>query len=104
MQQLRSVRPHEYNIIMLWAICCICFFRFTAQAAPDFDQSLHMSITDVAVDCPIPRQTPPSTSQDGLVRGGHIRLPGENQQEVLPNCSPTYLYPGENDDTWQAIP
>ena len=96
LSQLRSLwlsRAHEYNIIMLWAVCCTCFFGFfrmgelTANRATEFDPMRHISISDIAVDV----ASKPSmielmlkcSKTDQLGRGARIYL-GRTNTELCP--------------------
>ena len=53
---LWSRRPHDFDIIMVWAACCMafgCFFRFgeiTVPSASGYDPQQHLSFGDVSVD------------------------------------------------------
>ena len=60
MQQIKEnllKRPHDYNNILMWAICCTAFFgflrcsEFTVPKETDYDPNVHLSYADVAVDC-----------------------------------------------------
>ena len=58
LRQLKSLwKPHatEYKFIMLWAVCCTCFFGFfrsgeITTSTSHYDPSIHLSIQDIALD------------------------------------------------------
>ena len=59
LRKLRALwTPHllEYHYIMLWAVCCTCFFGFfrsgelITPSAEAFDPQVHLSIQDLSVD------------------------------------------------------
>lgn len=61
-QILREIRAlwwskaDDYDTIMLWAACCLCFFGFfrmgeiTSPSATGFDPATHLMVADIAVD------------------------------------------------------
>ena len=57
-RQLKSLwKPHatQYKFIMLWAVCCTCFFGFfrsgeITTSTSHYDPSIHLSIQDIALD------------------------------------------------------
>jgi len=60
MQQIKELlmkNPHNYQHILIWAVCCIAFFRFlrcsefTVPNEQDYDPNVHLSYDDVVVDC-----------------------------------------------------
>ena len=64
LSRLRDVwapRANERDIVMLWTACCLAFFGFqrsgelTVQSVQAFDSSVHLTVSDVAVDS---RQNP----------------------------------------------
>ena len=54
--KLRSVWERLYDHIMLWAVCCTCYFGFLrsgeicSPSQKDFDAPTHLSYSDIAVD------------------------------------------------------
>ena len=60
MQQIKELllkSPHDYNSILMWAVCCTAFFgflrcsEFTVPKEQDYDPNVHLSYADVAIDC-----------------------------------------------------
>jgi len=60
MQQIKELlmkNPHNYQHILIWAVCCTAFFgflrcsEFTVPTEQDYDPNVHLSFADVAVDC-----------------------------------------------------
>ena len=60
MQQIKVFllkSPHDYNSILMWAVCCTAFFgflrcsEFTVPKEQDYNPTVHLSYADVAVDC-----------------------------------------------------
>ena len=49
--------PHSYDIILLWATCCIAFFgflrcsEFTVPSIQEYNPSAHLSFDDVSINC-----------------------------------------------------
>ena len=61
LRQLRSVwsrEVHNYDHILIWAVCCVSFFGFfrlgelIPSSVSAFDPAMHMLLADVAADCP----------------------------------------------------
>lgn len=55
--KIKGVLSSEtYNTLMLWAACCIAFsgfmwvVEFTVLGPDDYDESFHLSLTDISVD------------------------------------------------------
>ena len=60
MRQIKELllqTPHDYNSILMWAVCCTAFFgflrcsEFTVPKAQDYDSNVHLTYADVAIDC-----------------------------------------------------
>ena len=58
MQQVWSKTPTDWNNIMIWAACCMCFYGFlrsgevTVPSTAGYDPGAHLSHGDVAIDDP----------------------------------------------------
>ena len=86
-------RAYEFDTIMLWAACCLCFFGFfrmgelTVPSDSSYDSSVHLSFGDVAADDP----SAPSilsihlkASKTDRFRKGVDVFVGRTEQELCP--------------------
>ena len=60
MRQIKELllqTPHDYNSILMWAVCCAAFFgflrcsEFTVPKVQDYDSNVYLTYADVAIDC-----------------------------------------------------
>ena len=88
-----SGQPKSHLNVMLWAACCLAFFgflrcsEFTVPQQGSYDKTVHLSTSDVAVDC---RSSPTTirvhikqSKTDPFRQGVHIYL-GKTDQNICP--------------------
>ena len=92
-RDLWSRRPHDFDIIMLWAACCMAFAGFfrlgeiTVPSASGYDPQQHLSFGDVSVDSRLAPQLLcvhlRRSKTDQFGRGADIYL-GRTDDELCP--------------------
>ena len=95
-------RAQEFNVILLWAVCCTGFFDFfrmgelTVPSPTSYDPNLHLSFSDVSVDS---RQAPTMacihlrrSKTDQFGRGADIYL--GRRRRPLPSSGADVLHCG----------
>lgn len=101
LRHLRGIwgrNPHDYDAIMLWAACCMCFFGFlrsgevTVSSMREYDQEAHLSEGDVMVDSvskPTVVQVRIKESKTDPFRKGVMVYLGFTEDELCPVAAVT---------------